>query len=784
MIGSPFVAALLAISSAGATDGVLPFVENLGQWPPRILYAAHGNGLTVAIEQAGIAIVLDDARNSERRRRVFRLVLDESVVSVVGEVERKARHHYLIGSDPGAWVRNARAFEHVTLLDKSGAEIACTVAPEGIQLLPRGETARALLAGARDHPQGLPLGLQSETASIRLTSDGHVPNSSPDGALVPTTGLVWSAFLGGVDAASIVTAIARAEDGGIIVAGWTGVMDFPVTPGAFDTRFGGGTGTTPKDAFVSRLSSDGTELLFSTFLGGTDNNETIYDIAVKATGDLVVVGESFSSDYPTTPGAYAESPNGLFKSDAIVTVLTPDGSELVYSTFFGGTDFDRARSIVDVGDDFVTLSGFTDSLDIPITSPGGSLGDAFQGFTTALRFTDNALLYSTPYGSPVGGVRSDGLVVLATGGDVPATSGAFDTTPNGSTDIYIGVIDPIAGEVVIGTLLGGNGTDVAIDLAEGPFGEIVVVGSSNFSFGPNDVPLPTTPGAFDTTPNSSQNAFVSVFDPTLSTLLASTFLGGGGLTSAHAVAVDSSGVITVSGSTRAEDFPTTPGAFLEVDPDGSVELDVFVARLDPTLSQLYYSTYLGGNFVDGSVSGGEMDMLLADDGSAIVAGKAGSDDFPAAGGGFGQAVQGVATVFVAELTMLPRGVARYGGWTPGCEGPLALSVTQIPQGGTSSFGVTSTGASPGNGAGLLALSTAPLATPVTIGGAQVWIDPTRLVALVPSPADAAGYALTTLHLPGGPPFEGFTFYAQSFWPGECGPGVLAASDALGITIQP
>jgi len=174
---------------------------------------------------------------------------------------------------------------------------------------------------------------------------------------------------------------------------------------------------------------------------------------------------------------------------------------------------------------------------------------------------------------------SSGAVTVAghtDSSDFPTTPGTFGTTHNGTYDwdAFVTRLDPTGGSLLWSTFLGGGATDWAYALALDPSGAVTVAGFTGSSG------FPTTPGAYAPTYNSNYDAFVTRLDATGSTLLWSTFLGGGNDDYAYALALDSSGAVTVAGHTDSSDFPTTPGAYDPTYNSGSN--DAFVTRLDPT----------------------------------------------------------------------------------------------------------------------------------------------------------------------------------------------------------
>ena len=185
-------------------------------------------------------------------------------------------------------------------------------------------------------------------------TDAFVTELNPTGS-----GLVYSTYLGG-SGYDDGFGIAVDASGNAYVTGFTDSTDFPTTAGAFQTTFGGFG-----DAFVTELNPTGSGLVYSTYLGGSDDDEG-YGIAVDTSGNAYVTGYTHSSDFPTTAGAFQTTYGG--DRDAFVTKLNPTGSGLVYSTYLGGSDCDFGVGIaVDTsGNAYVT--GITFSSDFPTTA--------------------------------------------------------------------------------------------------------------------------------------------------------------------------------------------------------------------------------------------------------------------------------------------------------------------------------------------------------------------------------------------------------------------------------
>jgi hypothetical protein len=258
--------------------------------------------------------------------------------------------------------------------------------------------------------------------------------------------LVYSTFLGG-GAEDWGRSIVVDSSGNAYVAGRTVSADFPTTGGAFDTTFNG-QGT---DAFVTRLNPSGTGLVYSTFLGGRGNDDA-WGIAIDGAGSAYVTGRTWTSTFPTTPGAFDTTFNGKSgntPSDAYVTKLNAAGSGLVYSTFLGGKADDLGRRIVVDADGSAYVVGHTASSAYPVTPDGfdTSYNGNTDAFLTRVNAAGSALVYSTFLGGTaedqerslavdsLGNVYLTGYTVST---NFPVTSGAYDTSHNGDWDVFAG----------------------------------------------------------------------------------------------------------------------------------------------------------------------------------------------------------------------------------------------------------------------------------------------------------------------------------------------------------
>jgi YVTN family beta-propeller protein len=450
--------------------------------------------------------------------------------------------------------------------------------------------------------------------------------------------LVYSTYLGG-SSYEQGRDIAVDSAGNAYVIGSTNSANFPTTTGVLQTTSAG-----QFDIYLTKLNSSGSAQVYSTYVGGSDNDYGD-GLAIDSLGNAYLTGQTLSSNFPTTTGAF-QTTFGGGQSDAFVTKLNSSGSALVYSTRLGGNGDDRCDSIaVDfAGNAYVT--GLTNSSNFP-TSTGAfqiTYGGSLDAFVTKLNSSGSALVYSTYLG---GSALEEGFRIAVdlagnayvTGytrsSNFPTTAGAFQTIFGGSSDAFVTKLNFNGSALVYSTYLGGSadesGDGIAVDLA----GNAYVTGntsSTNFS---------TTTGAFQTTFGGVRDAFVTKLNSIGSALVYSTYLGGGADDSGADIAVDSAGNAYVTGYTYSSNFPTSAGAF-QTTLGGSS--DAFVTQLSPSGSALIYSTYFGGSALD---EGNRISVDSA--GKAYVVGDTQSTNFPTTTGAFQTSLGGSQDAFVAKI---------------------------------------------------------------------------------------------------------------------------------------
>ena len=461
--------------------------------------------------------------------------------------------------------------------------------------------------------------------------------------------LVYSTYLGGSggDAGNRIVVDAA---GNAYVTGQTSSTNFPTTAGVFQTTLRGS-----QNAFVTKLNASGSGVVYSTYLGGS-GSDSGQGIALDAAGNAYVVGDTTSSDFPTTPGAFqTRKPTAGDAMNAFVTKLNAGGTALLYSTYLGGSggvgELGTAVAVDSSGDAFVT--GDTTSRNFP-TTPGAlqtTLRGSSNVYVTKFNANGTGLLYSTYLG---GGMYDfgNGITINNAGnafvtgstssGNFPITPGAYQSRLIDSSAAFVTKVNPSGTALVYSTYLGGSSGFLhyadAFGIAVDAAGNAFVSGSTNSVF-------PTTPGAFQTTAGAGYHAFVTKLNaagsgPLYSTYVASTT----GADHSVGLALDAAGNAVITGNTSGTDFPTTPDGFQTMKPSNAMNTSGFVTRLNAAGSALLYSTYLGGRAGDAGNG-----IALDATGNIYVTGSASSPDFPTTPGAFQTTLRGGSNAFVAKF---------------------------------------------------------------------------------------------------------------------------------------
>lgn len=458
--------------------------------------------------------------------------------------------------------------------------------------------------------------------------------------------LHFSSFLGGADFEQSRN-IAVDNQGNIYVSGGTSSSDFPTTPGVYQEDYDDRGSSTignwgPMSVFVSKFSPDG-ELLWSTFIGGPSYDRA-YAIEVADNG-LIYIGGRAGEGYPTTPGAYQRAfatdgaRNGLYgHQNGFVSILSNDGKELLYSTYYGADahGFFRDIDIDDQGHVYGVLNAARRAA--PGIKPdafdtrhnGGEFDMAAVKFTPTL----DSVIWATMLGGsgkdrggPSIRVGTDYSVFVAGGTesrDFPVTPGAVQTQfGGGRTDMFVARIEPNGTDLIYCTYFGGNDFDVTE--THGLW--VDDHNQAHVACGTKSTDIQTTPGAIKATkPGDDLDALLFKLSSDGTELMACSYYGGSGNDYSEGLFTAADGDLYFGGSTYSDDLMVTAKAYQT---SFVGDKDAFLARVDSSFSELKYSSYFGGSGMDAIRAFAE-----GPDGTIVFGGQTQSSDLPTTPGAF------------------------------------------------------------------------------------------------------------------------------------------------------
>ena len=664
----------------------LSFEANNGQTDARVKFLAHGPGYTLFLTPQEAVLSLPDSSKLKTSPRP-KLPLPQSAAdgpdkpqlagtahavrvkfvsagapsAIAGRGPLPGKTNYFIGNDPKQWhtnVPNYSAVEYRNLYPGVDAvfhgdnqhlefdfDIAPGANPQAIALEVDGarrmrlnragdlelglDQSRAMVMGKPHIYQLTPLGRREIAGHYVLGAHNRIafaldPYDRAQPLVIDPT-LAYSTYLGG-SLEDLPYAIAADSSGSAYIVGQAYSPNFPVTPGAYQTSCTetGKTTCTPGMAYVTKLSPDGSSLVYSTFLNGRTNADEATGIAVDSSGSAYIVGaEAGETDFPTTTGAIQPvcSGGGNTEQQIFVAKLDPTGSTLDYSTC--------------LQDSIPSASNYFSS---GSTSPGGIAVDA-DGDAYVTGQTDVPESFPTTQGT----IETTCVPVGSTGCNVSADPFVVKINPTGTSLIYSTFLSGGASGSVAYT------TGIAVD----SLGNAYVIGD-DFSYGyPAGSPggLLTTRGSLvPTCTNFGCGGFLSKINGDATALVYSTYLANLSLSATPtAVAVNQNGEAYVSGFTEATDFPATVGAlqFYFTPPGAATQnlTDGFVVEMDPSGDAYEYATYLGGTAYNTEATGVAIDAA----GHAFVTGVTDSG-FPTTADAF-QTTDGAGDnqAFFAEL---------------------------------------------------------------------------------------------------------------------------------------
>lgn len=383
--------------------------------------------------------------------------------------------------------------------------------------------------------------------------------------------LIYSTYIGGSDDDQALDIFAS-EAGYAYVAGATDSEDFPTSENCYSSTLSG-----EFDVFSLKLSPDGDALEYSTLIGGSVYDEAL-SIAVGDGGNAYIAGKTYSTDFPSTSGALGEENAG--EQDAIICKLSADGSDLIYSTYLGGTRADQVNDIAVDAEGSVYAIGSTRSWNFPVVMGSYDIvfGGGYDAFAVKIKPEGDSLIYSTFLGGS-GLDQGSGLAILPNGeafyagqtmsSDYPTTINAYERNYNGGFDIFFASLSADGAAVGFSTLLGGSGDEAASSVFVDADGEPGVAGFTN------SINYPSTDGAFDEYFNSVQDGIITIFKSGGYALKYSTYFGGDSEDAINSALADSNGCVYFAGKTLSSDLPKSPEIFSEY----SGEMDGFIGKI-------------------------------------------------------------------------------------------------------------------------------------------------------------------------------------------------------------
>lgn len=614
-ISSGFAAAT-DINSSTTSQTQIPFLENQGQYSPDIEYYSSGfHGSTwVTNQNIGYGTSIGEENKSLILLESF---MDENGNKLPlnpqnGEIS-PTKVSYFLGNDSSKWKSDIASYKNIvitqiypginlSLQNKGGMvekifQISPYTNPDQIiinlegadQLYVDSQGQLKIINSPFNLSQSKPVAYQIINGQQTMVDVSYQINGFTYGFVLGNYNPQYDLFIDPIINSTYIGGSANEQPysmdmdsaGNIYITGQTFSSDYPTTPGAYDTTFNGND-----DIMVSKFDPTLSTLLASTFIG-SPGGEIGYDICVDNSGNVFVTGYT-SSNFPTTPGAYDTTFNGVW--DVFLAKFNSNLTSLLSSTYLGGSSGDFGTSIV---------------ID--------NLGNIFVGGWT----------YSSNF---------------------PTTSGAYDTTFGGDADGFVSKLNNNLSSLLNSTFLGGNAYDPVTDMKLLNNGNILIGGvtqSTNF---------PVTSGAYQPNhapqngpwPNGYRDAYISIMNPTLTLLNASTYLGGSYEDWLLSIDYDTNSNIFVSGYTYSSDFPTTPGAY---DITFNGQWDIFVSKLNPNLTSLVASTFLGGD-------GGEGAYLDLDDRSKVIlGGGTSSSNFPLTSDAYNSVRSGPSDAILARMSM-------------------------------------------------------------------------------------------------------------------------------------
>lgn len=653
----------LSLCSAGLVDATpldgprVPFIANEGQSDSRVAYYAATSGGTLFV-----------TRRDEMVHAWPGQSLTEALVGgrahPVGRDRGPTRVSEFRGADPARWRAGLPTYREVSLGEVwPGVDVSLRPRGGSVEKIftvrpgARVDRIRVRVRGARDlaREPGGALVARTQTGPVTFTAPAAYQEHAGGRRAVTvayrhrggreygfTVGdydrrlplvidpLVQATYLGGGGGDTVAAVTIHPGTGDGYVTGRTSSTDFPGTAGGAQPA-----GGTAVDTYVARLNGALTVLIQSTYLGGTGEDFPRALTTHPGTGDVYVVGETASTDFPATAGG-AQPMNGGGR-DGFVARLDATLTALLQSSYYGRSGFERIGDVVvhpASGDVYVAgqllgSTGLAGTAGGAQPEPGGSN----DGFVVRWSSTLATIVQATYLGGS-GGDVAHSLAIDPGSGDVlvagqtlstdfPGTANGFQTTKRDATDAFVARLNSALTLLIRATYLGGDDSDLGVTIAAHPTTGDVYVGGETRSAN-----FPGTLGGAQPKLGGGTDGFVARLNGQLTALIQATYLGASAEDSGNKLVIQpATGDVYLVGETLSTDFPGTAGG---VQPHyGGGFADGYVARLNGALTALLQATYVGGGAGD-NAQGLAIHPATAD---VYVAGPTSSTDLPGTAGG-------------------------------------------------------------------------------------------------------------------------------------------------------
>ena len=594
----------------------IEFIENKGQWDGHVKFMGQLSNGAFFVEQNGYTVVQHNGQDWERlHEATHNKVLDGKRLAdiditvhshaynvkflgsnpkseIVPDKPLYTYNNYILGNDPSKWVFNASLYQAITVKDVYPGIDVRYYSNNGtlkydIIVRPGGDVSKIAMKydgldemklKARDLVLGTSVGELKELSPYTFQYDEKgrkeintkyslknnivrfdVKNYDPSSTLIIDPNLVFCSFSGSTADNWGFTAT-YGPDGSMYGGGIVMGTGWPVSPGAFQTSFGGGGGTGcftgNIDIGIIKLSPDGTKRIYATYLGGSQQ-DVPQSLIVDPQGNLIVAGRTTSPNYPVKNGGLIGSGG---KYDIVLTKFNSTGTQLIGSRIIGGS-----------GDDGANISACGDGRDNSLQQNYGDEARSEVNLDAAGNIYLAAC--SQSYNDPSNGQKPFPIV------------GGFQSNNAGGTNHQDAVVlkfNPDLSTMLFSTYLGGTGNDAAYVIEVNPVdNKIYVAGGTESPDFPGNMA-----GTIGTSNHGGIDGFVSIISNDGSTLLKSTYLGTNAIDQVYGLKFDLMGFPYVMGQTTGS-WPVINATWST--PSGRQ----FIAKLRPDLSNYVYSTVFG-----------------------------------------------------------------------------------------------------------------------------------------------------------------------------------------------